>query len=158
MENKGENLIKSFLVGVIGFLLGILFNGNFNNKANANIIGKTVETTNTANVNSLYDNNNSVVTENFDNVSLTTTSSLNNNSENKFTKTKESAKKTISKSKVYKKVKTKANKAIRHKNYYKPRKSYKPSVTYSSRCMATTKKGTQCKRNAQPGRNYCWQH
>lgn len=30
--------------------------------------------------------------------------------------------------------------------------------TYSGRCQATTKKGTQCKRNAQPGRKYCWQH
>ncbi|SRR6266542_2755019 len=29
---------------------------------------------------------------------------------------------------------------------------------YSSRCQATTKKGTQCKRNAKPGSNYCWQH
>jgi micrococcal nuclease len=27
-----------------------------------------------------------------------------------------------------------------------------------TRCQATTKKGTQCSRNAQPGRNYCWQH
>lgn len=28
----------------------------------------------------------------------------------------------------------------------------------SGRCQATTKKGTQCSRKAQPGRNYCWQH
>lgn len=28
----------------------------------------------------------------------------------------------------------------------------------SSRCQATTKKGTQCSRNAQPERSYCWQH
>lgn len=28
----------------------------------------------------------------------------------------------------------------------------------SGRCQATTKKGTQCSRNAEPGRNYCWQH
>lgn len=26
------------------------------------------------------------------------------------------------------------------------------------RCQAITKAGTQCKRNAQPGSNYCWQH
>lgn len=26
------------------------------------------------------------------------------------------------------------------------------------RCQATTKKGTQCSRKAQAGRNYCWQH
>lgn len=38
-------------------------------------------------------------------------------------------------------------------------KSIKESQTTSSgRCQAYTKKGTQCKRNAQPGRNYCWQH
>lgn len=30
--------------------------------------------------------------------------------------------------------------------------------TYSGRCQATTKKGAQCKRTAQSGRNYCWQH
>ena len=29
---------------------------------------------------------------------------------------------------------------------------------HSGRCQATTKKGTQCSRNAQAGRNYCWQH
>jgi hypothetical protein len=28
----------------------------------------------------------------------------------------------------------------------------------SVRCQATTKKGTQCKRNAKPGSSYCWQH
>ena len=28
----------------------------------------------------------------------------------------------------------------------------------SGRCQAKTKKGTQCSRNAQAGRNYCWQH
>lgn len=28
----------------------------------------------------------------------------------------------------------------------------------SGRCQATTKKGTQCKRKAQPGSDYCWQH
>lgn len=30
--------------------------------------------------------------------------------------------------------------------------------TTGGRCQATTKKGTQCKRNAAPGSNYCWQH
>ena len=29
---------------------------------------------------------------------------------------------------------------------------------YYSRCQATTKRGTQCKRSAQAGRSYCWQH
>lgn len=29
---------------------------------------------------------------------------------------------------------------------------------YSRRCLATTKKGTQCKRSAESGRSYCWQH
>jgi methylphosphotriester-DNA--protein-cysteine methyltransferase len=28
----------------------------------------------------------------------------------------------------------------------------------SGRCQATTKKGTQCKRNAKAGTDYCWQH
>jgi hypothetical protein len=28
----------------------------------------------------------------------------------------------------------------------------------STRCQATTKKGTQCSRNAQAGRSFCWQH
>lgn len=26
------------------------------------------------------------------------------------------------------------------------------------RCQATTQKGTQCKRRAKSGSNYCWQH
>jgi hypothetical protein len=30
--------------------------------------------------------------------------------------------------------------------------------TRGTRCQATTKKGTQCSRNAQPGRSFCWQH
>ena len=28
----------------------------------------------------------------------------------------------------------------------------------SGRCQATTKKGTQCSRNAKAGSSYCWQH
>lgn len=28
----------------------------------------------------------------------------------------------------------------------------------SNRCQAITKKGTQCKRKAQKGSEYCWQH
>jgi hypothetical protein len=28
----------------------------------------------------------------------------------------------------------------------------------SLRCQATTQKGTQCKRNAKAGSQYCWQH
>ena len=28
----------------------------------------------------------------------------------------------------------------------------------SKRCQGTTRKGAQCKRNAQPGRSYCYQH
>lgn len=31
------------------------------------------------------------------------------------------------------------------------------SVSYSGRCQATTKKGSQCKRTANSG-SYCWQH
>jgi hypothetical protein len=30
--------------------------------------------------------------------------------------------------------------------------------SYSGRCQATTQKGTQCKRNAKAGSNYCRQH
>lgn len=30
--------------------------------------------------------------------------------------------------------------------------------SYTGRCQATTKKGTQCKRTAQSGSIYCWQH
>lgn len=32
------------------------------------------------------------------------------------------------------------------------------SYQTSGRCQATTKKGTQCKRNASSGSKYCWQH
>lgn len=34
----------------------------------------------------------------------------------------------------------------------------KSAPATSGRCQATTKRGTQCSRNAQAGRNYCWQH
>lgn len=38
-------------------------------------------------------------------------------------------------------------------------KKSESSVSVSSgRCQATTKSGTQCKRSAQAGSNYCWQH
>ena len=39
-----------------------------------------------------------------------------------------------------------------------PKQTAKPATARSTRCQATTKKGTQCSRNAQPGRSYCWQH
>ena len=39
---------------------------------------------------------------------------------------------------------------------YKPSK--KRSSSSSTRCQATTKKGTQCKRKAKQGSSYCWQH
>ena len=32
------------------------------------------------------------------------------------------------------------------------------AMTFAAQCAATTKKGTQCKRNASPGSSYCWQH
>ncbi len=32
------------------------------------------------------------------------------------------------------------------------------SGTSSTRCAATTKDGTRCKRNADKGSIYCWQH
>jgi hypothetical protein len=31
-------------------------------------------------------------------------------------------------------------------------------LAYAGQCAATTKKGSQCKRNAQSGSIYCWQH
>ena len=33
-----------------------------------------------------------------------------------------------------------------------------PKATTGGRCTAITQAGTQCKRNAQPGRSRCWQH
>ena len=38
------------------------------------------------------------------------------------------------------------------------RKTPESYQTYSGRCEATTKAGKQCKRKAQPGFAYCWQH
>ena len=38
------------------------------------------------------------------------------------------------------------------------KKTYTKKQSYSGRCLATTKKGTQCRRNAASGSNYCWQH
>ena len=41
----------------------------------------------------------------------------------------------------------------------KPRKSrHRERVVYSGQCNATTKKGTRCRRNANYGTRYCWQH
>lgn len=37
-------------------------------------------------------------------------------------------------------------------------KSSSKSEMSSGRCQATTKNGTQCKRNARSGSKYCWQH
>ena len=41
-----------------------------------------------------------------------------------------------------------------------PGSSSAPRTTQpvSVRCRATTKKGTQCSRNAKAGSNFCWQH
>lgn len=37
--------------------------------------------------------------------------------------------------------------------------NYTPTIdTYTGRCQAITKKGTQCKRTAVNGSRYCWQH
>lgn len=36
--------------------------------------------------------------------------------------------------------------------------TYTSVPTTSLRCQAITKKGTQCKRNAQSGSSFCWQH
>jgi len=40
----------------------------------------------------------------------------------------------------------------------KKQSSEPKSYSTSGRCQATTKKGTQCKRKAAAGSNYCWQH
>ncbi len=32
------------------------------------------------------------------------------------------------------------------------------AMTFAAQCAAITKKGTQCKRQASPGSEYCWQH
>lgn len=44
----------------------------------------------------------------------------------------------------------------------KPQKEVKTKGSSGARpaeqCEATTKNGTQCKRRAQPGSRYCWQH
>ena len=32
------------------------------------------------------------------------------------------------------------------------------SMVFAAQCLATTKKGTQCKRQAAQGSQYCWQH
>ena len=32
------------------------------------------------------------------------------------------------------------------------------AVAFAAQCAATTKKGTQCKRQASPGSEFCWQH
>lgn len=37
-------------------------------------------------------------------------------------------------------------------------KTVAPTETRQVRCQAITQKGTQCKRMAQAGRNYCYQH
>jgi micrococcal nuclease len=39
-----------------------------------------------------------------------------------------------------------------------PRTVAPSSSVTAGRCQATTQRGTQCSRQAQPGRNYCWQH
>lgn len=46
---------------------------------------------------------------------------------------------------------------VREKSSSVSSTSTKSNVT-SGRCQATTKKGTQCKRNARAGSKYCWQH
>ena len=42
--------------------------------------------------------------------------------------------------------------------YQSPDYKAPKKVDYSGRCLATTKAGSQCKRNSQSGRRYCWQH
>lgn len=51
-----------------------------------------------------------------------------------------------------------SNKSAAPSVYQQHPKSGIGSATSGGRCQATTKKGTQCKRNAAPGSTYCWQH
>lgn len=44
------------------------------------------------------------------------------------------------------------------KKEVKEKKSAGINEDGTMRCQATTQKGTQCKRNAQIGSKYCWQH
>ncbi len=44
------------------------------------------------------------------------------------------------------------------KNNTDTKQTVKKTTVTSGRCQATTKKGTQCKRNAKAGSSYCWQH
>ena len=44
------------------------------------------------------------------------------------------------------------------KSVVKEKKSEGINLDGTMRCQATTQKGTQCKRNAQTGSRYCWQH
>ena len=32
------------------------------------------------------------------------------------------------------------------------------AMTFAAQCAAKTEGGVQCKRKAQPGKKYCWQH
>lgn len=54
------------------------------------------------------------------------------------------------------KTETEVKKSSSNENTTVKQKDYVPQTT--KRCQAFTKKGTQCKRNAKPGSNYCWQH
>lgn len=52
----------------------------------------------------------------------------------------------------------KHKKTNKKKTYSKKKKVKTQSYATSTRCLARTKAGNQCKRKAQSGRNYCWQH
>lgn len=58
---------------------------------------------------------------------------------------------------TYQKSKTKVKPDTTTKEKKKTVTTTKEKTT-SSRCLAITKKGTQCKRNSKSGSNYCWQH
>jgi hypothetical protein len=54
---------------------------------------------------------------------------------------------------------------LKRKKTQKPSVPTKPEInkkkttgTKHKRCIAITKKGTQCKNTAEPGSDYCWQH
>lgn len=75
------------------------------------------------------------------------------------TKKKSSKKTSVIKEQVF--LAPSSSSADQESRYSAPSSNSKRSTVtteaYSNRCQATTKKGSQCKRNARSG-GYCWQH
>lgn len=52
-------------------------------------------------------------------------------------------------------INTEANEVVKKNKTFNTEMAIKKKA---KRCKAITKKKTQCKRNAEPGSDYCWQH